>query len=101
MKRRRVFVSRKNEPYKRPELSTTPKQWKNWLIKAGLAHRPAYQLRHTYASQLLMIGAEPSWLAGQMGHSDWGMIRKIYATWIKAEKPNYIEELANKLKQTY
>lgn len=101
IKRRRVFLSRNNQPYIRPELSTTPKQWENWLIKAELAHRPAYQLRHTYASQLLMVGAEPSWLAKQMGHSDWGMIRKIYAKWIKAEKPDYVNELADKLNQTY
>ncbi|GIU31441.1 hypothetical protein L2719_12260 [Shewanella schlegeliana] len=48
-----------------------------------------------------MIGADPSWLAGQMGHSDWGMIRKIYAKWIKAAKPDYVNELADKLNQTY
>ncbi|RTR26816.1 hypothetical protein EKG39_21235 [Shewanella atlantica] len=64
-------------------------------------HRPAYQLRHTYASQLLMAGAEPSWLANQMGHSDWGMIRKIYAKWISSEKPDYVKEMAKKLNQTY
>ena len=101
IKRRRVFLSRNNQPYLRPELSTTPKQWENWLIKAELAHRPAYQLRHTYASQLLMVGAELSWLAKQMGHSDWGMIRKIYGKWITAEKPDYVNELADKLNQTY
>ena len=45
--------------------------------------------------------AELSWLAKQMGHSDWGMIRKIYGKWIKAEKPDYVNELADKLNQTY
>lgn len=99
--RRRVFLSRDNQPYKRPELTTTPKQWENWLIKAGIQHRPAYQLRHTFASRMLMIGAKIEWLAEQMGHADKGMINKIYGKWIKEDEPDYIEKLAANLGQSY
>ncbi|MCL1058661.1 site-specific integrase [Shewanella gelidimarina] len=101
VERKRVFLGRNNEPYKGPELTSTTNYWKNWLIEAGLTHRPAYQLRHTYASQLLMAGAEPLWLAKQMGHSDWGMIRKIYGQWVSNEKPDYVKEMAIKLNQSY
>lgn len=101
LKRRRVFLSRGNEPYKRPEVSTTPNQWSNWLIKAGLSHRPAYQLRHTYASTMLMAGAKELWLASQMGHADTDMISKIYGKWIPKNEPDYINKLAEKLGQTY
>lgn len=101
LNRRRVFLSRGNEPYKRPELTTAPKQWKKWLEEAGLEHRPAYQLRHTFASRLLMASAEPSWLAKQMGHKDWGMVRKVYAKWIQNEKPDYVKGLAQNLGQSY
>ena len=38
--RRRVFLSRQNKPFKRPELTTAPKQWASWLEEAKLAHRP-------------------------------------------------------------
>lgn len=99
--RRRVFLSRDNQPYRRPELTTKSKQWENWLIKAGVSHRPAYQLRHTYASRMLMIGAKDAWLAKQMGHADKGMIDKIYGKWINDDEPNYVEGLAAKLGQTY
>jgi len=99
--RRRVFLSRDNQPYKRPELTTTPKQWENWLIKAGIRHRPAYQLRHTFASRMLMIGAKIEWLAEQMGHADKGMINKIYGKWIKEDEPDYVEKLAANLGQSY
>ncbi|NVK23843.1 MAG: tyrosine-type recombinase/integrase [Gammaproteobacteria bacterium] len=97
--RRRVFLSRDNKPYRRPELSTVPKQWANWLLEANLNYRPAYQLRHTYASQMLMAGAQPTWLATQMGHSDTSMISKIYGKWIPGQDPDYIHKLAEKLGQ--
>lgn len=99
LKRRRVFLSRDNKPYRRPELSTVPKQWANWLLEANLNYRPAYQLRHTYASQMLMAGAQPTWLAAQLGHSDTSMISKIYGKWIPQQDPNYIYKLAEKLGQ--
>jgi len=98
--RRRIFLSRDNKPYKRPELTTMNHQWAEWLRKAKLTHRPAYQLRHTFASQMLMAGAEPIWLAKQMGHTDWGMIRKIYGSWIEEERPDHRAEIAKKLGQS-
>ncbi len=97
--RRRVFLSRDNKPFVRPELSTAPGQWADWLRQAKLIHREPYQLRHTFASQMLMVGADPIWLAKQLGHTDWGMIRKIYGQWIPNERPEYRNELAEKLGQ--
>ena len=95
--RRRVFLSRENKPYLNPELMSAPKAWENLLRKAKLAHREPYQLRHSYASTMLMIGAHPAYIAKQMGHKDWGMIRTIYAKWVDNENPNYRDELINKL----
>ena len=65
--------------------------------KAQLTHREPYQLRHSYASMLLMAGAHPAYLAKQFGHKDWGMIRTIYAQWVSKDNPNYRNELAEKL----
>lgn len=95
--RRRVFLGRDHQPYARPELMTAPRAWANLLRRAKLAHREPYQLRHSYASMMLMIGAHPAWLAKQMGHKDWGMIRRVYAKWVSDENPNYRDELAQKL----
>lgn len=97
--RRRIFVSRENKPFIRPELSTVQGSWAGWLRKAKLIHREPYQLRHTFASQMLMIGADPIWLASQLGHSDWGMIRKVYGKWIPGERPDHRADLAKKLGQ--
>lgn len=93
--RRRVFLSRNNQPFKRPELATAPKQWANWLIEAKITHRPPYQLRHTYASRMLKAEANHLWLAKQMGHADWGMIRIIYGKWIDEGSDEINKVIAN------
>lgn len=93
--RRRVFLSRGDLPYKRPEISTTPNQWSNWLKEAKLAHRPAYQLRHTYASLMLENNAKLNFLAKQMGHSDWSMITKIYGKVIKDNEESQFDAIRN------
>ena len=50
-------------------------------------YRYPYQTRHTYASTLLSAGENPMWVAQQMGHADWGMIRKVYGRWIPEVDP--------------
>lgn len=56
--------------------------WRPALKAAQVKYRRPYNCRHTYASTMLTNGADPTWLARQMGHKDWGMIRMIYARWI-------------------
>lgn len=57
--------------------------WKPALVKSKIKYRYPYQCRHTYASMMLTSGRNPMWVASQIGHSDWGMIRKTYGRWIK------------------
>jgi integrase len=56
--------------------------WVYALKRAGVRYRNPYQTRHTYASMMLSAGEHPMWVAQQMGHTDWGMIRRIYGHWI-------------------
>lgn len=56
--------------------------WYPTVKRAEIRHRPAYQTRHTFASMLLSYGADPMYVAQQMGHRDWGMIRKVYGRWL-------------------
>lgn len=58
--------------------------WEPAMRKSGVRYRTAYTTRHTFASLLLSWGANPIYVAQQMGHSDWGMIRKRYGRWIRA-----------------
>lgn len=56
--------------------------WVPAIKNSGVKYRECYQMRHTFASQMLGESKNPLWLAAHMGHSDWGMIRKVYGRWI-------------------
>ncbi|MYN30123.1 Arm DNA-binding domain-containing protein [Duganella levis] len=60
------------------------RRWQRILKGAGVRFRNSYQTRHTFASTLLMLGAVPLYVAGQMGHTDTNMITRHYGKWIKA-----------------
>ncbi|MDE2389526.1 MAG: tyrosine-type recombinase/integrase [Betaproteobacteria bacterium] len=62
------------------------KVWIPALKRAGIKYRNPYQTRHTFASTLLSRGENPLWVAQQMGHKDWGQIRKVYGQWIPQSK---------------
>lgn len=62
--------------------------WRPVLRRAKVRYRYPYQTRHTYACMLLTAGENPAWIANQMGHADWGMIRKVYARWIPSAAPD-------------
>lgn len=44
--------------------------WDAAIKRAGLRHRKSYQSRHTYACWSLTAGANPAFIANQMGHAD-------------------------------
>lgn len=58
------------------------KRWITCLSRLKMRYREPYQTRHTFASQALMAGANPSWVARQLGHANTGMLFKKYARWL-------------------
>src|SRR5579875_2698065 len=61
------------------------RNWRRLLQNAGVRMRPPYQCRHTYAATLLAAGANPHYVAHQMGHTTLAMVIRHYARW--AHKP--------------
>lgn len=59
--------------------------WIPAIRRSGVRYRKPYQTRHTYGSMMVSAGENPAWVAAQMGHSDWGMIRRVYAQWMPSE----------------
>lgn len=57
--------------------------WVKAMKASGVKYRKPYATRHTFASLMLSAGINPLWVAKQMGHKDWGMIRKVYGRWIQ------------------
>ena len=60
------------------------KRWIPAMRRSGVRYRRPYSTRDTYASTLLSAGEDPAWVAVQMGHRDWGVLRRSYAAWIDA-----------------
>jgi len=56
--------------------------WAKALKKAGLRHRPSYQLRHTFATQCIINGFPLPYIAKVLGHSTIDTLVRHYAGWI-------------------
>lgn len=56
--------------------------WDAAIKRAGLRHRKSYQSRHTYACWSLTAGANPAFIANQMGHADAQMVFQVYGKWM-------------------
>ena len=63
--------------------------WTPALKICGIRYRRPYTMRHTYATHMLMCGANPAFAAKQLGHS-LEMFLKTYAKWIDG-KQNVLE----------
>lgn len=56
--------------------------WLPIMARAGIPYRNPYQIRHTYASTLLTAGANPWYVAQQLGHEDVEMVFRTYGKFI-------------------
>ena len=70
-------------PSGQPIIGHLDRQWRQALKRAGIQHRPAEQLRHTFASDLLMKGMQPGYVAKLLGHSGLEVMYRHYARWIE------------------
>jgi len=74
-----VFLRKNGQPYDKH----VDREWRTALRKAGVRHRPAYQLRHTFISLCLQNGLQPTWVSKMVGHSTSQITFKHYARFIK------------------
>jgi integrase len=59
--------------------------WTPLLKVLGIRYRRPYNMRHTYATVMLMAGMTPAFCATQLGHSV-EMFLKTYARWLDGEQ---------------
>ncbi|WP_109885862.1 tyrosine-type recombinase/integrase [Klebsiella pneumoniae] len=71
--------------------------WDAALKRSGLRHRKAYQSRHTYACWSLSAGANPSFIASQMGHASAQMVFNVYGAWMADSSSDQIAMLNQEL----
>lgn len=71
--------------------------WKNIIKRSGVRHRRPYQTRHTYACWSLTAGANPSFIASQMGHRNAQMLYTVYGKWMSDNNTEQVSLLNSKL----
>lgn len=82
---RDVFLNpRDGKPWK-IEQSFRRNYWTRTLSRLGIRHRRAYNMRHTYATAMLMAGVMPAFAAKQLGHSV-QVFLTTYAKWIDGDR---------------
>jgi integrase len=59
--------------------------WQPLCLRAEVRYRNPYQVRHTYASRLLMERHNPWYVAQQLGHEDVQMVFQTYGKFIPAD----------------
>jgi integrase len=85
-----VFPSRTGKPLEAP---TIARQFQALLRRAGLPRFRLYDLRHTYASQLLAENAPITYVSDQLGHAKPTTTLQFYARWIPRGGKAYIDRL--------
>ncbi len=71
----------------------TRKVWTPLLTLAGLRYRGVHQLRHTWASLLLMQGESPAYVKEQAGHSSIKITVDLYGHWIPGANRQAVDRL--------
>ncbi|MCK7294022.1 Arm DNA-binding domain-containing protein [Enterobacter kobei] len=71
--------------------------WNRGTKLSGIRERNPYQSRHTYACWTLMAGANPSFIASQMGHEDARMVYEVYSKWIGDMNQDQVNMLNNQM----
>lgn len=77
------------------ETGSLTARWNVAIKLSGIRRRTPYQSRHTYACWALSAGANPSFIASQLGHEDAEMVFRVYSAWIKefdGEQVNMLNE---------
>lgn len=75
--------------------------WNRALRACGIRARDARQTRHTFATLNLMAGANPAWIARQMGHTNSMMVHRVYSKWIdQADHGRELEKMEKALESS-
>ena len=78
-----VFVNRSKNHFFSHDIINT--RFQNILKKVNIKVRKLYNLRHTFASQMISKGADIVWVSKMLGHKDVSITLKIYTKFIRED----------------
>jgi integrase len=92
-----VFTTKKGEPINKH----LDRIWHRALRKAGLKHRPSYQLRHTFATQCIIKGFPLPYIAKVLGHSTIDTLIRHYLGWIDSATKDQDAKLKHAFREAF
>ncbi|WP_407213382.1 tyrosine-type recombinase/integrase [Enterobacter sichuanensis] len=93
----RVFTGASSTTEANYSVNSISSLWNTTIRRSGVRRRCPYQTRHTYACWMLSAGANPAFIASQMGHENAEMIYTVYSAWINALDGDQIEILSHRI----
>lgn len=78
-----IFVNSSKEPFYSHDIIGV--NFSKILDKSGIKARVLYNLRHTFASQLISKGADIVWVSKMLGHKDVSITLKVYTKFIEED----------------
>lgn len=61
------------------------KRFREIIKQSGVKERPLYNLRHTFASQMISRGADIVWVSNMLGHKNVSITLSTYTKFIKED----------------
>ncbi|MDD3054264.1 MAG: site-specific integrase [Aliarcobacter sp.] len=87
-----VFINQSKRPFYSHDIIGL--NFRKILKKSEIKERPLYNLRHTFASQLISKGADITWVSKMLGHKDITITLKVYTKFIKEDDEVRIKKIA-------
>lgn len=87
-----VFLNQSKKPFYSHDIIGL--NFRKILKKSEIKERPIYNLRHTFASQLISKGADITWVSKMLGHKDITITLKVYTKFIKEDDDVRFKKIA-------
>ncbi|MBU0721659.1 tyrosine-type recombinase/integrase, partial [bacterium] len=70
------------------------KRFREIIKQSGVKERPLYNLRYTFASQMISRGADIVWVSNMLGHKNISITLKIYTKFIQEDDETRLKKIA-------
>ena len=87
-----VFINQSKRPFYSHDIIGL--NFRKILKRSEVKERPLYNLRHTFASQLISKGADITWVSKMLGHKDITITLKVYTKFIKEDDDARFKKIA-------
>ena len=87
-----IFLNQSSMPFYNHDIIGV--NFRKILKQSGVKARPLYNLRHTFASQMISRGADITWVSKMLGHKDVSITLKIYTKFIQEDDETRLKKIA-------